>query len=195
MNRISRKLALTVAGAALVAPLAGTSVAGASLAPTQGETSGSNVTAVSDDTVQTKATISGATVITRAKRWLTANNGKPVPYSQVSNWKDGYRQDCSGFVSMAYAYGKPGLNTVGLADSSVSTRFTSKNNLRKGDTIIDPNGTSTSRHVVLFEKWANSAKTQYWAVEQRGTYGTTYRKLSYGVGSDQYDFYRQKKLS
>ncbi len=189
MNRFSRKAVLTLAGTALVAPLG----AAALSAPASADASHTNVTAAS--AVETKAAVSGATVISRAKVWLTANGGKPVPYSQSKNWKDGYRQDCSGYVSMAYGYGKPGFNTVGLADPSVSTKFTNKASLKKGDTIIDPNGTSTSRHVVIFEKWANTAKTSYWAYEQRGTYGTTHRKLSYGLKADQYDFYRQKKLA
>ncbi|MEH3034246.1 MAG: hypothetical protein PGN07_09470 [Aeromicrobium erythreum] len=188
MNRITRKLVLTLAGTALVAPVGAVGVAQSASA----DASGAKVTAASS--VETKATISGTTVINRAKTWMTAHNGGPVPYSQSATY-GGYRTDCSGYVSMAYGYGKPGLNTVGLADPSVSTRFTSKANLRKGDTIIDPNGTSTSRHVVIFEKWANDAKTSYWAYEQRGTYGTTHRKLSYGLKADAYDFYRQKKLA
>ncbi|MER7876397.1 hypothetical protein ABTY63_23045 [Streptomyces solisilvae] len=42
-------------------------------------------------------------VLRRAATWLTANNGSQVPYSQTSVWSDGYRQDCSGYVSNAAA--------------------------------------------------------------------------------------------
>ncbi|MGW1262644.1 peptidoglycan-binding protein, partial [Streptomyces drozdowiczii] len=80
------------------------------------------------------ATISPDTMINRARTWLTANGGHQVPYSMQRVWKDGYRQDCSGFVSMALALGKPGLNTVGLASSSsgVTKHLSSTSQLRKG---------------------------------------------------------------
>ncbi|RJQ67882.1 cell wall-associated hydrolase [Pseudonocardiaceae bacterium YIM PH 21723] len=114
--------------------------------------------------------------INRGRVWLTANGGKPVPYSQSKNWKDGYRQDCSGFVSMAWKIKAPGLNTVGL--KGVTTPIT-KAQLLKGDALLDANGTSNTRHVVLFVKWADAAKTKYVALEQRGGAGTSYRTISY----------------
>lgn len=49
-------------------------------------------------------------VLERAATWLTANSGKPVPYSQ-SRYFQGYRTDCSGYASMALELGKPGTNT------------------------------------------------------------------------------------
>ncbi|MFE6931433.1 peptidoglycan-binding protein [Streptomyces sp. NPDC057699] len=143
------------------------------------------------------ATLSPDTMINRARTWLTANNGGPVPYSMERVWKDGYRQDCSGFVSMALGLGKPGLNTVGLADSKsgVTTRLSSVSQLKKGDLLIDyRTDDGDFRHVVIFEKWANTAHSAYYAYEQRGTYGTTYRQLKYGIGSDNYDPFRPVKL-
>ncbi|MGH3324191.1 MAG: hypothetical protein ACRDOV_07155, partial [Streptomyces sp.] len=44
--------------------------------------------------------ITRAEMLRRAATWLTADNGAQVPYSQTSVWSDGYRQDCSGYVSM-----------------------------------------------------------------------------------------------
>ncbi|WP_151775066.1 peptidoglycan-binding domain-containing protein [Streptomyces abyssomicinicus] len=150
------------------------------------------------DAVQTMAaaTITRDQMIARAKTWLTANNGKPVPYSMERNWKDGYRQDCSGYVSMALGLGKPGLNTVGLATtSSVTKRLSSVSQLKKGDLLIDYSTSDGDfRHVVIFEKWANTSHTAYWAYEQRGTYGTTHRQLKYGIGSDNYDPFRPVKF-
>ncbi|MGW1812938.1 peptidoglycan-binding protein [Streptomyces sp. NPDC002125] len=143
------------------------------------------------------ATLSPDTMINRARVWLTANNGGPVPYSMERNWKDGYRQDCSGFVSMALGLGKPGLNTVGLADSrnGVTKRLSGTSQLKKGDLLIDYSTSDGDfRHVVIFEKWANTAHSSYWAYEQRGTYGTTHRKLTYGIGNDNYDPFRPVKL-
>ncbi|MGW4234876.1 peptidoglycan-binding protein [Streptomyces sp. NPDC004980] len=148
-------------------------------------------------TTMATATLSRDTMINRARTWLTANNGGPVPYSMERNWKDGYRQDCSGFVSMALGLGKPGLNTVGLADSrnGVTTRLSSVSQLKKGDLLIDySTGDGDFRHVVIFEKWANTSHSAYWAYEQRGTYGTTHRQLKYGIGSDNYDPFRPVKL-
>ncbi|MFM9368637.1 NlpC/P60 family protein [Streptomyces sp. Da 82-17] len=131
------------------------------------------------------------TTIARAKRWLTANDGQRVPYSQTKTW-GGYRTDCSGYVSMALQLPKPGPNTVGLA-SSTYTRKIKMSSLRKGDLIIDANGTNTTRHVVIFVKWTSSARKSYVAYEQRGGYGTDRSVRSYGIGADEYDAYRPKK--
>lgn len=154
------------------------------------------VTQAGDLSTMATATLSPDTMINRARTWLTANNGGPVPYSMERNWKDGYRQDCSGFASMALGLGKPGLNTVGLATtSSVTKRLSGVSQLKKGDLLIDYSTSDGDfRHVVIFEKWANTAHSSYWAYEQRGTYGTTHRKLKYGIGSDNYDPFRPVKL-
>ncbi|MET8758359.1 hypothetical protein [Lentzea sp. NPDC004782] len=132
------------------------------------------------------ATISRADLIARAKTWLTANNGGPVPYSQSSYWgSEGYRQDCSGYVSMAAKLGAPGQRTVELYDT-YSTAISAKD-LQWGDIVVDPNGTGTTRHVVIFEKWADPYKSGYWAYEQRDVHGTTHRVLTYGLsGTDGY---------
>lgn len=155
------------------------------------------VTQAGEFSTMATATLSPDTMINRARTWLTANNGGPVPYSMERTWKDGYRQDCSGFVSMALGLGKPGLNTVGLADSGsgVTKRLSSVSQLKKGDLLIDYSTSDGDfRHVVIFEKWANTAHSAYWAYEQRGTYGTTHRQLKYGIGSDNYDPFRPVKL-
>lgn len=136
--------------------------------------------------------ITPTTVINRARTWLTANNGRRVPYSQSRTFQ-GYRTDCSGYVSMALMLSKPGPNTVALTGTSYTTRFHSKQTLLKGDLIIDAKGGSTARHVVIFEKWTDATKTAYHAYEQRGGYGTDYSIRSYGLRADQYDFYRPKK--
>ncbi|MEU8618330.1 peptidoglycan-binding protein [Streptomyces sp. NPDC048623] len=155
------------------------------------------VTQPGELTTLATATLSRDTMINRARTWLTANGGGPVPYSMERVWKDGYRQDCSGFVSMALGLGKPGLNTVGLADSrnGVTTRLSSVSQLQKGDLLIDyRTDDGDFRHVVIFEKWADTSHSAYWAFEQRGTYGTTHRQLRYGIGNDHYDPFRPVKL-
>jgi hypothetical protein len=131
-------------------------------------------------------------VLANAKTWHP-HTAQRVPYSQ-SKTHNGYRTDCSGYASMALALGKPGLNTVGLAKSSVTKRI-AMSALKPGDLVIDATGTSNTRHVVIFEKWANSAHTSYWEYEQRGSYGTDHRTRTYGLSSgSQYHAYHPKKL-
>lgn len=140
--------------------------------------------------------ISRAQMLQRAKTWLTANNGRPVPYSQVKHWKDGYRQDCSGYVSMALRLEAPGPNTVKLK-SSRYTRPIAMNQLAPGDLVIKADSDSADfRHVVIFDGWADSAHTAYKSYEQAGGVGTRGKQHSYGVsGRDGYHAYRPVNIT
>jgi hypothetical protein len=132
-------------------------------------------------------------VIARAKTW-NPHSDERVRYSQ-SDYHEGYRTDCSGFVAMTLGLPKPGPNTVGLTSSRFTKRI-KMSELKKGDLVMDAQGTNTTRHVVIFEKWANSRHTSYWAYEQRGRYGTDYRTRDYGLSSgSEYKAYRPVKLS
>ncbi|AJE82996.1 MULTISPECIES: NlpC/P60 family protein [Streptomyces] len=188
MQRTARALLPLAFSTALIAPLA--LAQGASAAPAEQHAAGQQ-TVRAQSGAEAAAAYSRTTTINRAKKWLTANNGHQVPYSQTKTW-GGYRTDCSGYVSMALSLGKPGPNTVGLATSTYTKKIKMAS-LKKGDLIIDKTGGSTARHVVIFVKWSSSAHKSYKAYEQRGGHGTDYRTLSYGVGSDQYDAYRPKK--
>ena len=131
-------------------------------------------------------------VIRKAKSWNPGTSDR-VRYSQVRT-HDGYRADCSGFVSMTLGLDAPGENTVGLTSSRYTKRI-KMSELKKGDLVMDAQGTNTTRHVVIFEKWANKAHTSYWAYEQRGRYGTDHRTRSYGLDSgSEYKAYRPKNL-
>ncbi|MEV3922379.1 hypothetical protein [Actinomadura coerulea] len=131
-------------------------------------------------------------VIARARTWHP-HTGRRVPYSQTST-HDGYRTDCSGYVSMALGLPKPGTNTVGLTSSRYTERV-EMSELKKGDLVMDALGSNTTRHVVIFEKWADKAHSSYWAYEQRGRYGTDHRTLDYGLSSDdEYKAYRPTSL-
>src|SRR5437879_3461511 len=59
------------------------------------------------------ATVTRGVIISRAKTWVSAQ----IPYSQV-NYYNGYREDCSGYVSMAWGLGTPGLTTYTLPSVS-----------------------------------------------------------------------------
>ncbi|MGR3936722.1 hypothetical protein [Streptomyces sp. BRA346] len=136
-----------------------------------------------------------AEALQRASTWLTANGGGRVPYSQAKIWKDGYRQDCSGYVSMALGLKAPGTNTVGLTSGSI-TKPIAVNDLKPGDLLIDAAGDNNTRHVVMFEKWNNDAHTSYTSYEQRGDFGTDHTTRTYGLepGSE-YKPYRPLKFT
>ncbi|MFC4052676.1 hypothetical protein ACFOY4_23555 [Actinomadura syzygii] len=146
-------------------------------------------------TSETRATDSKSKrdrVIELAKTWRPGTDER-VRYSQTNSYQ-GYRTDCSGFVAMTLGLAKPGPNTVGLTSSRYTERIT-MSELKKGDLVMDAQGTNTTRHVVIFEKWADGDHTSYWAYEQRGRYGTDYRTRDYGLNAgSEYKAYRPKNL-
>lgn len=104
--------------------------------------------------------IDRATIINRAKLWLDAE----VPYSMSEYWTDGYRQDCSGYVSMVWNLGSN--EWTGSLDK-FATKI-DKDELLPGDMLLfhnpaDPNNGS---HVVIFGGWVDSTHTHYVAYEQ-----------------------------
>ncbi|MBS2963892.1 hypothetical protein KGA66_12610, partial [Actinocrinis puniceicyclus] len=96
--------------------------------------------------------IARAQILLRTQSWLSEH----VPYSQSSWWKDGngdYRQDCSGYVSMAWAldpkidFWTGNLNTVShVVDASA---------LLPGDILL------SASHTVIFAGWSDSAHTTF----------------------------------
>ncbi|MFE9924034.1 NlpC/P60 family protein [Streptomyces sp. NPDC005774] len=104
--------------------------------------------------------ITRADIIERAEKWVAAK----VPYSVSAYWSDGYRQDCSGFVSMVWDL--PANEWTGSL-GQYAQKIT-KAELQPGDMLLfhnaaDPQGGS---HVVLFGGWTDSARTTYVAYEQ-----------------------------
>ena len=81
-----------------------------------------------------------AEIINRAKEWVAAK----VPYSMYRYWTDGYRQDCSGFVSMAW--GLPGNEWTGSLDQ-YGVRIT-KEELQPGDMLLFHNPADRGASVV-----------------------------------------------
>ncbi|MDT0615353.1 hypothetical protein [Streptomyces lancefieldiae] len=93
-------------------------------------------------------------VIARAQHWVEQD----VPYSQSHAWKDDvtgghYRQDCSGFVSMAWQL-KSSLTTRSLPD--VANRLSGFSQLEAGDALNYP-----AAHALLFGGWTDRAKGDF----------------------------------
>jgi hypothetical protein len=109
--------------------------------------------------------ISRAEILIRAQRWVA----EQVPYSQTAWWSDAdgiYRQDCSGYVSMAWAldqnidFWTGNLNTV--------SHVIDPGTLLPGDILL------STGHTVLFAGWANAAHTLFDYYEESHT-GTNAR--------------------
>jgi len=92
-----------------------------------------------------------STMISRAQAWVDAH----VPYNQ-GGYYQGYREDCSGFVSMAWEL-KTSLTTQTLPTVSHPI---SKGDLQPGDVLLD-----TAEHVVIFGGWT-SGQSEYMAFEE-----------------------------
>lgn len=135
-------------------------------------------------------TITRTEIINRAKTWVAAE----VPYSTSAYWTDGYRQDCSGFVSMAW--GLPGNEWTGsLGKFGVKIK---KEDLQPGDILLFHNSADPQKgsHVVIFGGWTDYTHTYYTAYEQTRPHtrrmSTPY---SYWSNSDKYVPYRYKGLA
>jgi hypothetical protein len=102
-------------------------------------------------TPATASAITRSTILARAHVWVK----KRVHYSQ-SSYYQGYRRDCSGFVSMAWR-----LRTSYTSSSihAVAKRVALRR-LMPGDAVHTPG------HVAIFVKWANKKHTRYLAMEE-----------------------------
>lgn len=128
-----------------------------------------------------------ADIIRRARTWVTAK----VPYSMSAYWSDGYRQDCSGYVSMAWNL--PGNEWTGSL-GQFSTRI-SKDALQPGDILLFHNAADphNGSHVVLFGGWTDYTHSYYIAYEQiRPTTRRLATPYAYWDHSDRYVAYRYK---
>jgi len=120
-------------------------------------------------------------MISRAQDWV--NRG--IMYSQ-SAYTDGYRQDCSGYVSMCLELSKPGPNTYAMLAGGFNK--ISKSQILIGDILL------SSGHVTLFGGWVDSSQTNYWCFEEAHS-GIPARKRStpypYWPGYGTYEAYRK----
>ncbi|MFJ4519484.1 peptidoglycan-binding protein [Streptomyces sp. NPDC088810] len=99
-------------------------------------------------------------IINRAKVWVAAK----VPYSMYAFWSDGYRQDCSGYVSMAW--GLPNNEWTGSL-GAFGVKIT-KEELQPGDILLyhNPDNPEKGSHVVIFGGWTDYTHTYYTVYEQ-----------------------------
>ena len=79
-----------------------------------------------------------------------------MPYNQGGTY-DGYRTDCSGFVSMCWELSKPGLTTQTMHTHASNI---SKDQLLHGDAL-----NCDSEHILLFAGWSDSSKTHFIGME------------------------------
>lgn len=112
-------------------------------------------------------------IIARALTWVTAK----VPYSMFRFWH-GWRADCSGLVSMAWAldqnYWTGNLHRAGV-------RLPSKLALQPGDMLLfhNPANPNSGSHVVLFERWVDRPGGDFWIIEQTGAGGGRPRRITW----------------
>ncbi|HEY2672660.1 MAG TPA: hypothetical protein VGJ07_20090, partial [Rugosimonospora sp.] len=134
-----------------------------------------------DSSGQSGGQVAQATVLARAKVWVDEN----VPYTQnCANLPGGYyREDCSGFISMAWE----------LTSSLITTEFnpkynggdsrfraTSRTAMVPGDALVyDASGNPADglhHHIVLFVGWSASDAGQH-------RYANIYEESTFGVGT------------
>ncbi|MEU2061749.1 peptidoglycan-binding protein [Streptomyces sp. NPDC013455] len=129
-------------------------------------------------------------IINRAKIWVAAQ----VPYSMYAFWSDGYRQDCSGYVSMAW--GLPNNEWTGSL-GQFGVKIT-KEELQPGDILLyhNPDDPEKGSHVVIFGGWTDHTHTYYTVYEQ--TPPRTRRQTTpypYWSHADKYVPYRYKGVT
>ncbi|MFF8843117.1 peptidoglycan-binding protein [Streptomyces sp. NPDC015127] len=101
-----------------------------------------------------------AEIINRAKKWV----GAKVPYSMSKYWTDGYRQDCSGYVSMAWNL----ANNEWTGSLAKFGDRISRDDLQPGDILLfhNPADPTTGSHVTIFGGWTDYTHSYYVAYEQ-----------------------------
>ncbi|MFE9781646.1 peptidoglycan-binding protein [Streptomyces sp. NPDC005775] len=138
----------------------------------------------------TLPTTTRADIINRAKKWVTAQ----VPYSMEKYWSDGYRQDCSGYVSMAWNLaGNEWTGSLG----AIGTRI-AREDLQPGDILLfhNPADPAKGSHVTIFGGWTDYTHTHYTAYEQTKPHTRKQTTpMAYWSNSGSYVAYRYKGLS
>ena len=105
-------------------------------------------------------------------------SGSPVPAGTSDPSVVGYRTDCSGFASLClnlrdsssrpYSTCTHDMGVGGVGAFKGKFFGISKAQLQPGDLVLKSDAwkISGSGHVIVFDGWANSAQTSFWALEQ-----------------------------
>jgi len=127
---------------------------------------------IEDQGLDPEATKARAEILMRAESWIVLG----VPYGSfddnpLNDYFDGYRADCSGFISMAWQLknstgGKFSATTVSLGNYATEIPF---EELLSGDVINNQRGDKKG-HVVMFVSWLNDDQTRFVAFEENGGY-------------------------
>ncbi|MET7620427.1 peptidoglycan-binding protein [Streptomyces sp. NPDC005408] len=134
--------------------------------------------------------VTRAEIINRAKQWVAAK----VPYSMEEYWSDGYRQDCSGFVSMAW-------NMAGNEWTGSLAKYATpikREQLEPGDILLfhNPENPTRGSHVTIFGGWADYTHTYYVAYEQTKPHTRKQvTPMGYWSNAERYLPYRYKGLT
>jgi hypothetical protein len=88
-----------------------------------------------------------------------------VPYSQ-SRTHEGYRTDCSGFISMCWQTGTS-YTTASFIAGAASSSLGSYSNLEPADALVYRSG--SHGHIVLFLAWNDDAHSSACVLEQAST--------------------------
>ncbi|MBW4717149.1 hypothetical protein [Saccharothrix obliqua] len=116
------------------------------------------------------APISRAAVRERARSWIDER----VPYSQQqhhTNQHGTYRQDCSGYVSMAW-----GMDASYTTDTlRPFMDAVDRSDLRTGDALWRHD--NEVQHIALFVGWSDAARTQPVVWEERGQAHVTEQRV------------------
>nr|WTB31452.1 peptidoglycan-binding protein [Streptomyces sp. NBC_00830] len=128
-------------------------------------------------------------IINRAKKWVSAQ----VPYSMANYWSDGYRQDCSGYVSMAW---KLKSNEWTGSLDKFATKIP-REKLQPGDILLFHNKANPTKgsHVTIFGGWTDYTHSHYSAYEQTPSHTRKQTTpMAYWSHSGSYIPYRYKGL-
>ncbi|MGW0734095.1 peptidoglycan-binding protein [Streptomyces sp. NPDC002851] len=134
-------------------------------------------------------TVTRAEIIERAEEWVAAK----VPYSMDQYYTDGYRQDCSGFVSMAWNLGRN--EWTGSLDR-YAVRI-ERDELRPGDILLfhNPADPQKGSHVTIFGGWTDATHAYYLAYEQARPHARKQdTPYAYWNHAKRYTPYRYKNL-
>lgn len=115
-------------------------------------------------------------ILIRARIWVQAK----VPYGSFGfhnnpPFHDGYKADCSGFVSYAWGLKAPGIGTNQFVSENYAFVI-SISDLQPGD-VLNNNRADTAGHMVIFVKWLDRVKNIFYAYDLNTDPGYTTDKI------------------